>query len=406
MSVPAPGLRSTLPRFDSRDPAVLADPYAVYRELRTAGPLCRGGPGQWVATRYAEVAALLKDRRLSAQYPEEYHRLSVGEGPAVSFFTRIILDRDPPEHTRLRRLMHRAFSPGLVRGMADRIGRMVDEMIEPGLERGTLDAVDELAFPLPVTVVCELIGIPPGDRDLVRPHALDLARGFALLVPEHERAATHRAVDWLRAYVGELARERRARPGEDLLSRMVLAEDDGQVLSEEEVVDNTVFLFFAGFETTMNLIANGTHALLDDPAQLALLRAEPVLVDSAVEEFLRFDAPIQAAARLVREPIEVAGRVLRPGRLLVLLLGSANRDPDQFADPDRLDVRRTPNPHVSFGGGIHLCLGAALARVEAQVAFRRLLSRCAVLEPAGEAVRRHSTSFRSLAHLPVRVRPT
>ncbi|WP_199434055.1 cytochrome P450 [Qaidamihabitans albus] len=402
----SPARRSSLPRFDSHDPAVLDDPYAVYARLREYGPVCRGGTGQWVLTRHEDVAAFLADPRLSSEYPPEYHRLSVGDGPAVSFFSRILLDRDPPAHTRLRKAMHRAFRPAAVRALTDRIGALVDDFLVPALDRGSLDVVEELAFPLPVSVVCELIGIPAADRALIRPHAVDLARGFGLVVADDDRAATHVAVTWLREYVGALAADRRRSPGDDVLSHLLEPDADGIRLDLDEVVDNVVFLFFAGFETTMNLLANGVAALLDTPDELRRLRADPALVPSAVEEFLRFDAPIQAAARLVREPMTVHGHAIRSGRLLVLLLGSANRDERAFADPDRLDVARRPNPHVSFGGGAHLCLGAALARMEGRIAFDRLARRFRDIEPAGERQRRHSTSFRSLSRLPVTVRAT
>ncbi len=397
----SPTRRSTLPRFDSHDPAVLADPYSVYRRLRAHGPVCRGGTGQWVLTRHADVTACLADPRLGTEYPVEYHRMSVGDGPAVSFFSRILLDRDPPHHTRLRRAMHPAFRPAAVRALSDRIGAMVDDLLEPAFDRGHCDVVEDLAFPLPVSVVCELLGIPTADRELVRPHAVDLARGFGLVVAEPDRAATHAAVTWLRDYIGELATERLRSPGDDVLSHLLTPAADGGPVDLAEVVDNVVFLFFAGFETTMNLIASGVAALLEAPDQQRLLRKAPDLVPSAVEEFLRFDAPIQAVARLVREPMSLHGHTFRPGRLLVLLLGSANRDERVFADPDRLDVTRSPNPHVSFGGGAHFCLGAALARLEGRVVFDRLARRCRGLVPAGTPQRRRTTSFRSLSRLPV-----
>ncbi|GGW20674.1 cytochrome P450 [Streptomyces capoamus] len=398
-------MSSDLPlKFDSRAPAVLQDPYPVYRELRESGGLSRGGPGQWVVSRYDDVAPLLRDRRLSHEYPEEYHEFSTGEGPAQSFFQRILLDRDAPDHTRLRRLMAQAFSPRLLQRMHGYIERRVDELLRPALDRGTFDAVTELAFPLPVSVVCELVGIPPVDRDLVRPYAIDLAKAFALYVPEEDRAAAHRAVAWLREYIGALLRERRASLGDDLLSRMIVAEDSerpGDRLTAEEIVDNTVFLFFAGFETTTNLIATGVAALLGHPGEAARLRREPGLLPAAVEEFLRFDAPIQATARLVREPVEVCGRTVRAGRVLVLLLGSANHDERRFADPERLDVGRTPNPHLSFGGGSHHCLGAHLARIEGQAAIGWLLRHAPVLEAADEVVRRPSVTFRTFRSVPV-----
>ncbi|MEU6476609.1 cytochrome P450 [Streptomyces sp. NPDC047017] len=355
-------------------------------------------------SRYDDVAPLLRDRRLSHEYPPEYHEFSTGEGPAQSFFQRILLDRDAPDHTRLRKLMAQAFSPRLLQRMHAYVEQQVDELLAPALERGTFDAVTELAFPLPVSVVCELVGIPPVDRDLVRPYALDLAKAFALYVPDEDRAAAHGAVSWLREYIGDLLRERRAALGEDLLSRMIEAEDaeqPGSRLTAEEIVDNTVFLFFAGFETTTNLIATSVAALLDHPGEAARLRRDPELMQSAVEEFLRFDAPIQATARLVREPVEVAGRTVRAGRVLVLLLGSANHDERRFPDPERLDIGRAPNPHLSFGGGAHHCLGAHLARIEGRAAIGWLLRHAPALKAAGEVVRRPSVTFRSYRSVPV-----
>ncbi|MER7274932.1 cytochrome P450 [Dactylosporangium sp. NPDC000244] len=393
-----------LPTFDAADPAVLADPYPRYAELRRAGPLARGGVGQWVVSRHADVAALLRDRRLGTEYPPEYHEFSNGTGPARDFFERIILDRDPPAHTRLRRLMGAAFSPRLVQRMERQIARVTAGLLGPLAERGRFDAVADLAFPLPVTVVCELLGIPAADRDLVRPKAVDLCLGFASVVPAHQRATVDAAVVWLRDYVGSLLDERRRVPREDLLSTLLAAEADGETLTREEIVDNAVFLFFAGFETTVNLIATGCAALLSHPDQWARLRGDRTLVGTAVEEFLRYDAPIQLTARLVREPVDVGGRTIRAGRVLVLLLGSANRDEHRFADPDRLDVGRSPNPHVSFGGGPHHCLGAVLARAEGRVVFEHLLARFAAIEPAGPAVRRRDATFRGLAGVPVAVR--
>jgi cytochrome P450 len=392
------------PRAVAHELAVLSDPYPAYSRLRQVGPLCRGGPAQWLVTRYADVSALLTDPRLAHEFPEDYHRFSAGEGPLSSFFDRIILDRDRPGHTRLRRLMGQAFSPGLARAMRLHITTLVDELLAPLLAAGTMDAVTDIAFPLPVMVVCQLLGISADDRDEVRPHAINLGKAFAAVVPERERETGGAAVTWLRAYIEALIDERRASPGDDLLSRMLAAEDAGERLSHEEIVDNAVFLFFAGFETTTSLIATGCAALLDHPAQLARLRANPALVPAAVEEFLRYDAPVQFTARLAREPIEIGERTIKAGRVLVLMLGSANHDQARFRDPDGLDVGRDPNPHLSFGGGIHYCLGAALARIEGAVVFDRLLRRCARFEPAGSPVRSVSASFRSYASVPVRLR--
>jgi cytochrome P450 len=301
--------------------------------------------------------------------------------------------------------MNQAFSPTLVRRLSDHIGELVDELLEPALEVGQLDVVTDLAFPLPVMVVCELIGIPATERNSVRTRAIDLCKAFGTRIPDHNRASANEAVLWLRDYIERLINQRRKTPTDDLLSRMLAAQEGDFRFTVPEIIDNVAFLFFAGFETTMNLIATGCSELLKYPGELRRLRAEPSIVTTAVEEFLRYDAPIQSVARLVREPIEIDGRTIRSGRVLVLLLGSANHDECQFFEPEKLDIGRKPNPHVSFGGGIHHCLGAALARVEAAVVFGRVAQRFSVFEPAGEAVRQPSASFRTYASVPVTVKP-
>jgi cytochrome P450 len=392
------------PRFNALDPAVLDDPYPTYATLRAAGPLCRFGPGSWGVTRHADVVALQRDPRLGSEFPPAYHRMSSGDGPASAFFSRIMLYRDPPEHRRLRQLMGKAFSPAVVRGLRADIEELTDGLLAPALDAGRMDVVTDLAYPLPVLVVSRLMGIPAEARDDVRRHAINLGRAFSAVVPEAARAAADEAVEWLRGYLGELLDERRAHPSDDLLSHLLAAEDAGETLTHDEIVDNTVFAFFAGFETTVHLITTGIAALLRHPDQLARLRAEPELAPTAVEEFLRYDAPIQGTARMVREPVELEGRTVRAGRVMVLLLGSANHDERMFADPERLDISRTPNPHVTFGGGAHLCLGAFLARTEGAVVFERVARRLAVLEPAGEPVRQVDTPFRAYATIPVTVK--
>ncbi|MBD0842860.1 MULTISPECIES: cytochrome P450 [unclassified Streptomyces] len=398
-------------KFDSRDPAVVADPYRVYAELRTAGRLARGAAGQWVVSHHQDVSQLLKDRRLGHEYPPEYHEFSTGAGPANEFLKRIVLDQDAPAHTFLRGIMQRSFSPRLMRRLEEYVTAQVDRLMADALDRaagrgGVLDVVGDLAFPLPVTVVCELIGIPDVDRDAVRPHAVELAKAFALYVPEEERAAAHEAVTWLRDYVSALVDERAKRPDDDLVSNLLAARRTHPGFDRETLVDNVVFLFFAGFETTTNLISTIFSALLRHPGQLALLRERPELAAPAVEEFLRYDAPIQATARYVKEPVEIDGRTVRAGRILVLLLGSANHDPARFTDPGRLDITRDPNPHVSFGGGVHHCLGAALATVEGRAVLRWLANAPAVPTAAGTVERRPSVTFRAYRSIPVRFEPT
>jgi cytochrome P450 len=392
-------------KFDSRDPAVLADPYAVYADLRRAGRLARGAAGQWVASHHADVSRLLKDRRLGHEYPSEYHEFSTGPGPANDFLQRIILDQDAPVHTLLRRVMQRSFSPSLVRHLSHYVAEQVDVLMTQAQQRDRFDAVTDLAFPLPVTVVCELIGIPDVDRDAVRPHAVELAKAFALYVPPDERAGAHAAVTWLRDYVSGLVAERAARPSHDLVSNLLAAQREFPDLDREAIVDNVVFLFFAGFETTTNLISTTWSALLAHPDQLRLLRQRPELAATAVEEMLRYDAPIQATARYVKEAVEIDGRTVRAGRILVLLLGAANHDPQRFEQPGRLDITRDPNPHVSFGGGAHHCLGAALAQVEGRAVLDWLAHAAYEPESAGPIVRRPSVTFRAYRSIPVTLGP-
>jgi cytochrome P450 len=390
------------PRFDALDERVLEDPYPIYARLRDAGPLCRGMPGTWVVTRHAEVAALLHDRRLGSEFPPEYHRVSAGAGPASEFMSGILLYRDPPAHGRLRRLVGHAFAARLVRALERRIGELADELLEQLADDAPFDMIGDVASPLPVRVVCELMGIPAADHETIRPLASQLGRAFAAIVPARRREAADAAVLALREYLGALLAERRRAPGDDLLSHMLAAGDGAERLTHEEIVDNAVFSFFAGFETTTNLIGNGCAALLRHPSQLARLYADRSLLASAVDELLRYDAPIQGIARVVRSRVEIAGRRIMPGRVLVLLLGSANRDERVFADPDTLDVGRRPNRHLSFGGGIHYCMGATLSRMEARILFARLLRRFATIELAGEPVRESETCFRAYASLPVR----
>ncbi|MFV2101577.1 cytochrome P450 [Micromonospora sp. LOL_024] len=393
---------SLAPRFDALDPNVVDNPYPEYARLRDAGPLCRIGPGSWGVTRHADVAALQHDPRLGSEFPAGYHEVSVGDGPASAFFQRIMLYRDPPDHVRLRRLMSRAFSPAVVRQLRSYVVELVDELLVPALQNGRIDLVGELAYPLPVRVVCRLMGIPPESTEEVRRHAMNLGRAFTAVVGEQARAEADVAVRWLREHIGELLDQRRARRGDDLLSRLLDAEESGDTLSHDEIVDNTVFSFFAGFETTVHMITTGAAALLSHPDQLDRLRADRSLVGTAVDEFLRWDAPIQGTARYVHEPIEIGGRTVRRGRVLVLMVGSANHDERRFSRPDRLDVGRTDNPHLAFGGGAHLCLGAFLARMEGAVVFDRL-ARLAVFEAAGPTVRERDTPFRAYASVPVRI---
>jgi cytochrome P450 len=384
------------PRFDPLAPEFLADPYPTYERLRAAGAVSRGGVAQWVVSRYAEVAVLLRDPRLSHEFPDIYRQMSFGEGPANDFVRRVVLSREGSDHESLRRLLHRVMAATPQERLRVRVAGLVEEVLRPGLERGSLDLVGELALPLPVAVICELIGIPAADRDRVSAWALELGKVFTVILEAGDRPAANDAAVRLREYVGALLDDP-ARPAQLEEAAATAGE------AREEAVDNVVFLLLSGFTTTFHLLATTAAALLQHPDQQARLRADRSLVPSAVEEFLRHDAPIQHVTRLVVEPLIVGDQKLRPGRIVHLLLGSANRDERQFSDPERLDVARRPNHHLSFGGGRHMCLGANLGRLETATAVGHLLDRCAVLEPDGPAVRRPMQVFRAHERVPARV---
>jgi len=400
MSLTTAPLRSRLNPFD---PGVLEDPYPTYRELRDAGPVCRVAPTGWGITRYSDVAALLRDPRVSHAFPKSDPRFSVADNSAAELARRIMLTKEATDHSRIRRLVQPAFSPARVRGLREEIGRQVDERLAEGVERGHLDLVGDLALPLAVSTVCALIGLPTDARDEIARRSADLSRAFTpFAMPEESRGAADDALVWLRSIVTSLLAERRRSPRADLLTSM-LGGTDGEALSLEEAVDNIVFICFTGYETTVNMIANGCAALLRFPDQMARLRAEPSLVANAVEEFLRFEAPSQFAAGITSEAVEVGDRTIKPGRVVFLLLGSANRDERRFDHPDRLDVGRSPIPHVSFGGGAHHCIGAALGRAEGAVVFDRLLRRTSRMEAAGPTVRAPNASMRAFAHIPAQL---
>jgi cytochrome P450 len=320
-----------------------------------------------------------------------------GPGPSADFRERILLNRDGSDHTRLRTLMGKAFSAPLVRKMRDHIGDLTDSLLVPLLDGEPFDVAADLAYPLPAMVICELLGITEVDRDTVRLHADDAVSA------DNDRS--DRGLMWLREYLDAVLVERRADPDGDLLQRMLAAEEGDDALTHDEIIDNAVLLFVAGFETTRHLITSGCDALLSAPREQARLWADPTLSTTAVEEFLRYDGPVPFVAVVTTEPIEIGDRVVKEARVLALMLQSANHDPSAFLSPDVLDIGRKPNPHVAFGGGVHHCLGAMLARVEGEVVFRRLAERTAAIERAGEPERITTAQLGTFSRLPVRAHP-
>lgn len=395
------------PRFDAFAPDVLDDPYPVYARLRKAGALCRGGPATWVVTRHAEVTALLADRRLGHSFPDGFRDpFTAAGGAANRLLQRIVSSLDPPDHTRVRHALARALNPVIVRGLKAALVLRVDALLDRPSELGLMDAVADLGLPLQIGLGCDLLGIPEQDRADVWPRAVTIGRAFIPMAAAQDGdRADDGAAGWLSDYIRDLVARRRRAPGDDVVSRLLADRCDGAALSEDDIVDNAVFLLFAGFETALYVIAAGCAMLAGHPGELARLRAEPALVTTAVEEIVRYDPPIQSMARMVREPVEIDGRVVRPGRALLMLIGSANRDERAFADPDRFDVGRRPNPHLGFGGGSHHCLGVALARAQGEVVFSRLLQRFTKIEAADAPLRRPHPNLRGYERVPLAVAP-
>ena len=391
------------------DPRNLDDPYLAYAQLRemkrVLKPSIGGDLAPWIVSGYDEVYQALRDARFSsarrgpmlmrgsAELAERYANQGGGFGASMIF-------SDPPEHTRLRGLVSKAFTPRRISGMRPRLEEIVDQLLAPATARGGLELMDEFAGPLPATVIGDLLGVPPEDHERFRRWSNELfnrmgpPRDAASSAPEAGRA--------LGQYISGIIAARRQEPKDDLISAMIAAQEERQVLTDAELLSTSLLLLIAGFETTTNLIGNGVLALLRHPEQLERLRADRSLLPTAIEEFLRYDGPAQLVVRSTSEPVELGGEPLPAKAPVMLLLGAANRDPRQFPHPDRLDVGRRDNAHVSFGWGVHHCLGAPLARLEAEVAFEALLDRFPTWssDPAAIA-RRPNPMLRGLSRLPL-----
>ncbi|MEU5187762.1 cytochrome P450 [Streptomyces klenkii] len=369
--------------FDPWSPQSVADPYPGYARLRAAGRAHWFEPSrQWLVPHYEDVRALLRDRRLGRTYLHRFSHEEFGRTapPAAHEPFHVLnghglLDLEPPDHTRIRRLVSKAFTPRTVENLAPVVARLAGELVDDLIAAGGGDLIGAVAEPLPVAVIAEMLGIPAADRKLLRPWSAAIC-GMYELNPDEEtaRSAVRASLDFS-AYLRELIADRRARPGDDLISALVLAHDEGERLTEQEMVSTCVLLLNAGHEATVNTTGNGWWALFRNPGELAALRADPGLLPGAIEELMRYDTPLQLFERWVLDDIEIAGTVIPRGSEVALLFGSANRDPARFRAPDRLDITRTDNPHISLGAGIHYCLGAPLARLELLASFGTLLRR-------------------------------
>ena len=390
--------------FNPLDSDFVADPYPTYHRLRREDPVHLSPLGFWVLTRYEDVVSILRDGRAAKEAIQEVVAAKLGI-QASARTALSMLDRDPPDHTRLRALVSKAFTPRVVERLRPHIQEIVDGLLD-GVEcRGTMDLIEEFAYPLPVIVICEMLGVPIADHERFKGWGLDIARGLDTIMLPPDSDVGKRSMASRRAladYFRDLIKERRAAPRADLLSGLIAAEEAGDKLNEEELLATCILLLVAGHETTVNLIGNGTLALLRNPDQLARLRANPGLIGTAVEELLRYDGPVQRTARIPSEDVVVAGRTIGKGEMVMPFIGAADRDPSQFPDPDRLDIGRTDNRHIAFGWGIHFCLGAPLARAEGQIAINTLVQRLPKLALATDRPEhRESLTLRGLKSLPV-----
>ncbi|WP_030764169.1 cytochrome P450 [Streptomyces sp. NRRL F-2664] len=370
--------------FDPWDAAFVADPYPAYRELRKQGrAIWWEATGQWLVPHYADVSALLRDRRLGRTYLHRFSHEEFGrEAPPPEHepFHVLngngLLDLEDPAHARVRRLVAKAFTPRTVERLVPSVQRMARELVGRLLADGGGDLLATVAEPLPVAVIAELLGVPEADRGLLRPWSADICGMFELRPDEETAQRAVRASIDFSAYLRELIAERRTRPGEDLVSGLIAAHDEEGRLSEQEMISTCVLLLNAGHEATVNTTVNGWWTLFRHPDQLAALRAarDPEKLSTAVDELMRYDTPLQMFERWVLDDIRVGDAEIPRGAEVALLFGSANRDPARFVDPDTLDLARADNPHLTFGAGIHYCLGAPLAQRELEASFGALLA--------------------------------
>jgi len=397
-------------QFNPIGPEALANPYPMYKALREQSPVSWNELFEaWIFTRYHDVDAVLMDPRFSAdraraqtRFSEMIKQQQQEYGPFSQAPT--MLTSDPPEHTRLRRLVSKAFTPRAVENLRPRIREIVDELLDGLAGQTTFDLVDEIAYPLPVIVIAEMLGVPAKDSADFKRWSDDLVATLGgPFVPQDVIDKARASIEELVAYLAEQIAQRRANPRDDLISGLIAAEDGGQVLSEQEIYSTTILLLVAGNETTTNLISNAMYSLLQNPDQLELLRSDLSLMPSAVEEILRFNGPVQATARVATTDIEIGGTTVREGQMAMAILGAANHDPAKFPEPEKFDIRRNPTDHMAFGDGIHFCLGAPLARAEAQIAFEELLRRFSKIEPAGEPAWGGTFIIRGAKKLPISV---
>jgi pimeloyl-[acyl-carrier protein] synthase len=393
--------------FNPLDPAVLADPYPHYRRLQLEDPIHWGAPGDptaagcWYITRYEDAVAALKEPRLGREIWRIQPDLEALT-PIEALSRQWMVLRDPPAHTRLRGLVHRVFTPRMIERLEPRMSALVDRLLDNVAAQGQMELLADFALPLPVTVIAELLGVPPADQPLFIPWSRALAAVIEFEQSEAVQAAGSQAMLDLADYLRAIIAQRRKRPQADLISALITAEGEGQRPSEEELIGTITQLLFGGNEPVVHLIGNGLLALLRHPEQLARLRHDPALLETAIDELLRYDSSVQMTFRYALEEMTLGGKRLRLGDPVAIVMGAANRDPAQFPNPDQFDITRQPNRHLSLGQGIHYCIGGPLARAEAKAAFGGLLHRLPDIRLATDnLVWRRAVAVRGLEALPV-----
>ncbi len=390
------------------------NPYPVYHQMRNEAPVYWSDAwGCWMLTRYEDITWTLQDYqtftslgRLTAtmDLPEPlWERVE----PLVRHYSQGLINVDPPDHTRMRKLVHLAFTPRAIRKMQTYIQDIVDRLIDERIEHGDMDVIWDFSYPLPVTVIAEMMGIPVEDHPKFKTWSREIV-GF-MATPKPSPEILFKSQDALLAmqqYFRDIYAKRRHQPEDDLITALVRAELEGDKLTEEEMVSSCVTILIGGHETTTYLIANGVYALLRHPDQLRLLRDNPDLTGSATEEFLRFEGPFQRNRRIATRDVQIGDMIIKEGQLVMQFLGAANRDPAQFADPDALDITRSPNKHLAFGYGPHFCVGAPLGRLEASTAIGALLQRLKDIRLAHDGLEWNSALFRGLKSLPIQFERT
>ncbi|TXK85113.1 cytochrome P450 [Paenibacillus sp. N3.4] len=401
--------KSVLP-FDVFSQEFKTNPYPVYAHLRDHAPVYRtelpDGQGMWLITRYADVMSVMKDNRFvkdirNALTKEEFEQIP-RKPEVLEQFSQNMLDLDVPDHTRLRTLVHKAFTPRYIDQLHDRIEQIIDELLDTMEGEEEVDLIHSFAYPLPITVIAELLGIPPEDKNQFRAWSDDLVAGSGVLDLDDSQLAISVA---LAEYFRKLFAIRRNEPQDDLISALVQVEEQGDRLNESELLAMAVLLLIAGHETTVNLLGNGMLTLFQHPEQMEKLKGDLSLIPGAVEEMLRFSSPVEMATpRFTSEAVELNGTIIPRGEMVMLVLASANRDPEQFPNPEIMQIDRQENRHLAFGMGIHFCLGSPLARLEGQMAFTALLKRFPNLQlkvPVEELIWRSNLVLRGLEKLPV-----